>query len=211
MKVEKEKAEAEVTVRHLLQLNFTAGSQAPTGNAPTKEYTDFERRLYQVKTEKDCARYMLERALKRIVDLTTSITSHVDKSSPLIATAARGGDGVLGDLLDLGEAQAPLLCNKESLSKFNISDDLKSTCSQSGSIDVANCAGELKALAHDFSQQESDSLSDSSYIFHFVRDRTSPLKGSNGDDKIIMMVRFSLIFLTIRTKFSAERKGTQSC
>ncbi len=161
-KMQKDNADAEMTIRYLLGLNAGAKNEPYAIYTARQVASELRHKLKQEIAEKECIKVMLESALNKIV--------HLHPAREL-------------------ESSRPSVSPESTLFEHDIS-------SAAGTDDVNNdvhCTETPEKEPHgegvgisvqDFSKLESDSVSASSYMFHFVND-------SNDEDKIIMMVRAS--------------------
>lgn len=160
-KMQKDNADAEMTIRYLLGLNAGAKNEPYAIYTARQVASELRHKLKQEIAEKECIKVMLESALNKIV--------HLQPAREL-------------------ESSRPSVSPESTLFEHDIS-------SAAGTDDVNDVHftetpekephGEGVGISvQDFSKLESDSVSASSYMFHFVND-------SNDEDKIIMMVRAS--------------------
>lgn len=165
-KIQKENADAEMTIRYLLGLNAGAKNEHYAIYSARQVASELRYRLKQEVAEKECIKVMLESALNKIV--------HLHRAREL-------------------ESSRPSVSSESTLFEHDISsvagvDDTNDV--HHTETPEKEPRGEGVAISvQDFSKLESDSASASSYMFHFVND-------SSEEDKIIMMVRVSAVRLT---------------
>lgn len=164
--MQKDNADAEMTIRYLLGLNAVAKNEPYAIYNARQVASELRHKLKQEVAEKGCIKVMLESALNKIV--------HLHRAREL-------------------ESSRPSVSPESTLFEHDISsvagiDDVNDVqCTQTPEKEPH---GEgVGRSVQDFSKLESDSASASSYMFHFVND-------SSDEDKIIMMVRASAHRLT---------------
>lgn len=168
-KMQKDNADAEMTIRYLLGLNASAKNEPYAIYTARQVASELRHKLKQEVAEKDCIKVMLESALNKIV--------HLHRAREL-------------------ESSRPSVSPESTLFEHDISsvaeiDDAKDVHGTETPEKEPHDEG-VGISVQDFSKLESDSVSASSYMFHFVND-------SSDEDKIIMMVRASTKRLTDRS------------
>ena len=158
-KMQKDNADAEMTIRYLLGLNAGAKNEPYAIYTARQVASELRHKLKQEVAEKECIKVMLESALNKIV--------HLHRAREL-------------------ESSRPSVSPESTLFEHDISsvagiDDVNDVhCTETPEKEPH---GEGVGISvQDFSKLESDSASASSYMFHFVND-------SSDEDKVIMMVR----------------------
>lgn len=160
-KMQKDNADAEMTIRYLLGLNSGAKNEPYAIYTARQVASELRHKLKQEAAEKECIKVMLESALNKIV--------HLHRAREL-------------------ESSRPSVSPESTLFEHDISsaagtDDVNEVQSTEPPEKEARGEG-VGTSAQDFTKLEADNVSASSYMFHFVND-------SNDEDKIIMMVRAS--------------------
>lgn len=160
-KMQKDNADAEMTIRYLLGLNAGAKNEPYAIYTARQVASELRHKLKQEAAEKECIKVMLESALNKIV--------HLHRAREL-------------------ESSRPSVSPESTLFEHDISsaagaDDVNEVHSIEPPEKGPHGEG-VGPSVQDFTKLEADNLSASSYMFHFVND-------SNDEDKIIMMVRAS--------------------
>lgn len=165
-KLQKDNADAEMTIRYLLGLNASAKNEPYAIYTARQVASELRHKLKQEVAKKGCIKVMLESALNKIVQLHR--TRELESLQPSVSP-----DSTLFE---------------HDISSIAGIDDINNVHYTENSEKEPH-GEEVGISVQDFSKLESDSASASSYMFHFVND-------SSDEDKIIMMVRVSAKRLT---------------
>lgn len=158
-KMQKDNADAEMTIRYLLGLNAGAKNEPYAIYTARQVASELRHKLKQELVEKECIKVMLESALNKIVHLHRG--REPESSRPSVSPESTLFEH------DISSAVGP-----DDVNDVHCTDTPEKEPHGEG----------VGISVQDFSKLESGSLSASSYMFHFVND-------SNDEDKIIMMVR----------------------
>lgn len=171
LKANTEKLEAESQARYLLALREAVMGEATATNLADQDDFELRRSLFQANTEKDCLKIMLERAWKKIADLSVQSTSNSGCKSSLTTNLLHDTEDLLVDLLGPNE---PLQTAQDVKDLFSIvKPDELNEVKEIGCITRSANDERLEVSEQKNANLEPDSLSDTSYIFHFVREQNS--------------------------------------
>lgn len=191
LKAKTEKIEAESQARYLLALKEAAISEATVTDLADQDDFELRRSLFQANTEKDCLKIMLERAWKKIADLSVLSTSNSGCKPPLTTNLLDNTEDLLVDLLGPNEP-LQIAQDVKDLSSMMRPDGLKKG-EETGCMTRSADDERLEVSAQKNANLEPDSFSDTSYIFHFVHEQNSS-NGSKHEEDLTIMVRTSTSF-----------------
>ena len=192
LKAEEEKAEAQYQACHILGLNEAAVGEATATDLANRDDLELRRSLFLANTEKNCMKIMLERAWKKIADLSLSGASNPGSKPCLVTDLLQDTEDLLLDLV--GPSELP-----SSAQGLNDLSSLVTPYEQVEEIEsIAHSTddGKVEVSAQHDANLESDTVSDTSYIFHFVREHDGS-HYSRDEEKILMKVSKSTSFSNI--------------
>lgn len=201
LKAEKEKTEAERLARRLLELNEIAIIQGTATDPADQREIELRRSLFQANTDKDCLKIMLDRAWKKIAELSVSGISNSIGENSVKPDFLQDSENLLLDLLEPTEIPDPGRCVKDLSSASAEAVKAEGTESTIQPTD----SEEFEVLAQENARLESDSLSENSYIFHFVH-KHNDSNESKDEDEIIITVRMSTPFQRAGTNTITGKK-----
>lgn len=191
LKAKKERIHAERLARHLLARNEAAMSEATAIDTAGRDDFELRRSLIQANAEKDCLKIMLERAWKKVADLSVSATSNPGSKPSPVSDHLKDTEDLLLDLL--GPSELPHTGHSvKGFSSLMKPDELNEV-EETKSITSPADSEEFEDLVQEDTKLEPDDDLSDHYIFHFVREHKNS-KGSRDEDEIIMMVRVSIPF-----------------
>lgn len=190
LNAERKRTEAEELARHLSRHNEAAMNEATTTDTADEANIELRRSLFLANSEKDCMKIMLERAWKKVADLSVSDTINSGSKSFLAKDVPQDPEDLLLDLLGPSELPITGRCARD-LCSFVIPDE-QNKCEEIESITNPADSEEVEVLVQEDAKPESDGRSDN-YIFHFVRESNNS-NDSRGENEILMMVRISTLF-----------------
>ncbi|MCJ1462725.1 hypothetical protein MMC07_001328 [Pseudocyphellaria aurata] len=176
MKAERKRSEAERRVFHFVGCNEATISQV-TAPDPNPDESNLRRQLFQANSEKDCMKIMLERAWKKIADLSVSATSDSESRLSPARTALKDAEDLLLDLV--GPKELPKTGDCKGIDELNEVGETKFITNPDDGEKVAITVQEEVT-------PEPEDLSENSYIFRFVREHTNSNDPGNEDEAIMM-------------------------
>lgn len=201
LKAQKEKADAESFARHVFGLNETAMGRTTATDPADQGEIELRRSLFQEKSEKDCLKIMLERAWKKIADLSVLGTPNSGSKDSVKTDFLQDTEDLLIDLLVPTELPDP------SRNVKDLSSAPKELTKVEGTEAIRQPADskEVEVSAQKNAMLELDGLSENSYIFHFVH-KHNDSNESKDEDGIINMVKTSTPFRMAGTNPITGRK-----
>lgn len=184
LNAEKKKTEAEDLARHLLRHNEAAMNEATATDTADLDI-ELRRSLFLANSEKDCMKIMLERAWKKIADLSISDNSKSGSNTTLAKDVPQDPEDLLLDLLGPSELPITGRCVRD-LCSFVRPDELNEV-EEIESITNPTDGEEVEVLVQENAKLEPDDRSDT-YIFHFVRE-SNKSNDSRDENESVMMVR----------------------
>lgn len=198
MTAEREKSEAERLVYRLIGRNETAIGQAPATD-PNPDEFDLRRQIFQANSEKDCMKIMLERAWKKIADLSVPATLDSESRLSPAKNDIKYAEDLLLDLL--GPSELPKTGHCKGVSSVVRLNQLKEA---EETEFITNPDGEeVEISIQEEVNLEPEDLSENSYIFRFVREHNESNDAGN-KDQVVKMVRKSTPFRMTATDSTAE-------
>ena len=179
-KMQKDNADAEMTIRYLLGLSANAKNEPYALYTARQVASELRHKLQHELTEKDGIKVMLESALNKIVHLHRA--RELETSGPSLSPDSTLCDNDISSIAGLDDGN-----------EVEKTDTPEKKASSEG----------VEVSSQDFSKLEYDSPSASSYMFHFVND-------SSDEDKIVIMVRVLISLLMTVTNLTAERERIET-
>lgn len=192
LKAEEEKAEAQCQACHTSGPNEATVSESTATDLADRDDLELRRSLFLANTEKKCMKIMLERAWKKIADLSLSGASNPGSKPRVVTDLLQDTEDLLLDLVGPSElpSSAPGANDLPSLiTPYEQVEEIES-------ITHSTDDGKVEVSAQHDANLESDTVSDTSYIFHFVREHNSS-NDSRDEERILMKVSKSTSFSNI--------------